>query len=132
MVSCYSSPSRLTHICRIDFLFHIWFAKTRLTSKHPLVCPTDVYLPLISRKRNFSCNFFLLTKYTLSPQEEKPFFFFFLKIYLFLLLFKYSCLHSPPSPTPSCPIHPHLGVMEKGKGCQGTCIKDTWTKPKVG
>ena len=21
---------------------------------------------------------------------------------------------------------------EKGRGCQGTCIKDTWTKPKEG
>ena len=21
---------------------------------------------------------------------------------------------------------------ERGKGCQGTCIKDTWTKPKGG
>ena len=21
---------------------------------------------------------------------------------------------------------------ERGKGCQGTCIKDTWTKPKWG
>ena len=22
--------------------------------------------------------------------------------------------------------------LTKGKGCQGTCIKDTWTKPKGG
>ena len=23
-------------------------------------------------------------------------------------------------------------ISQRGKGCQGTCIKDTWTKPKEG
>ena len=32
---------------------------------------------------------------------------YFLFIYLFILLNKYSCLHSPP-PTLPCPTHPHL------------------------
>ena len=32
----------------------------------------------------------------------------------------------------STPLHPEGKYKNVGKGCQGTCIKDTWTKPKGG